>query len=859
MTLPARPASVPSSAEYLRDTKQWSDGPRVDGKKQGLWRFWRQDGSLQEECEHQDDLPHGRAVRYHPDGSRSAEQQCHQGQVIEVMLHLTDKPTDEDNPRLPPAIRKMRVLFEDGWQKRIQFFDAADLPLTVDGRPAPTRPAGLPEDAYLTDDVRTWKTGLFKNERTAKGLHRFWTLEGELVTVAYHSGNRRSADSRLPDVKRNGSLLVHATELGDTEAVEALLALGFGHEPGAALDAALAGQPELAKRLLALPPGEPFHPRGEHTRPGALPAEAVWVPTRQQWVVGTVDAEQGPVGTWTVWWITGEAEDGTLKGGLEVVEFQGGRTRHKREYRPPGEHGELKEETWFDEAGRQVRRRSFDRPEGFTELESLPSGESIKRQGKLPDRIWSEEHWDAEDELVSVRYFDDEGRLRTELVSSEGHGRVFDEHGTVVAEGAVEGERLTGTWKLHGGDAEARELDVGGLSLEASVELGTLLPLISRMQEEPVPAFLEQAMDLEWADLKSHFNLDPEQVPGLLRVIALDTRAAVEHGLRALGDDLYHQGTLSELAGPVLPFLCAITSHMKDEETLEQLLTFLSDVGTRGYNLDAANTLKKAFRQRKGALEPGHGLFFHALVEHAEAWVRLSRHANPSVCEPATVLLGLTDDARAASALCVLLEGRAGTPSQQALAARMLSLHPAKDASRAALERALGSEDGKLRSEAAKSWLRLHLPHTDRAVAVLLEQVRAGKAEAAVILTLLPAGERARHQGVLIQALLQADLSTVYGVARAALSVTREKGADAEPSAARREVLEALLANKRFWRLDVNAAEVLREVGLPTTRAGLEALLRGAPVDEVGARDGFLSAASGIDGPSVESFREEDA
>ncbi|MCY1018144.1 hypothetical protein [Pyxidicoccus sp. MSG2] len=748
-------------------------------------------------------------------------------------------------------------------------FDAAGQSLTPRGEPAPARPAGLPEDAWLTDDARAWGTGLFKSGGLPEGLHRRWTLEGELVAVTYHAGNRRSTGSRSPDFRREGDVLVHASEQGDTEAVEALLALGFGHEPGAALEAALASQPELAKRIVSMPPGEPFQPPAAPPRPAFLPAEAVWLPSREQWVAGTVDAEQGPVGTWKGWRFSGVAPDGRPRGILEVGEFQDGRPRHERQYRTLDEHDGVLDESWLDETGRRVRRRAFDAQGGFREVESLVSGESIERWGSLPDRIGREERRDAQHALVRVQYFDEEGRPRTELLPGEGRGRTFDAQGTVVGEGPVQDGQLSGTWMLHAGDAEARELHVGGLGLGASAALGTLLPLIFQLQREPVPAFLEKAMDVEWGSFASFFDLEAETVPNLLRLMTLDNPAAIEHAFGSLSDNLFHHGSISELAGPVLPFICAITSHLRDEAALEQLLTFLSRVGTRDYNLDAANALKKAFRQRKGpgptratqaleeaGLEPGHGLFHLALVEHVEAWVRLSRYANPAVSEPATVLLGLADDARAAGALCELLEGRAGSPDPRMLAARMLSLHPATEASRAALERALGSEDERLRSEAARSWLRLHLPKNDRAVAVLLERAQAKDMGAVVVLTLLPAEERARHHGTLIQALRQADLTAVYGVTRAALAATRR----AESSEARREVLQALLDNKRFWRLGVNADELLRGAGLPTTRAGLEALLRGEA--DVGAENGngFLSAASGIDGPSVESFRrEEDA
>ncbi|MCP3143805.1 HEAT repeat domain-containing protein [Pyxidicoccus xibeiensis] len=870
MSAPARPSSVPPTAEYLPETNQWGDGPRFEGKRHGRWRFWRKDGSLQEESDYQQDVEQGRSVRYHPDGSRSVEQRVEGGRAVELTLYLTDKPTDEPQPALPPAIRKVHVLFEDGWQKFIQFLGEADQPLTAAGAPAPARPAGVPEGTYLTDAADAWKTGLFDNRGYFKGLHRFWTLSGELMVVRYHSEKRGTVGSRSPYVKPNGNPLVHAAAEGDTPALEELLALGFGHEPGAALHAGLEGLPELAKRLVTLPAGLPFRPLEEKARPKALPSEAVWVPGMERWIVGRVDPEHGPVGTWKVWKLYRVDESGELRGRVQEVEFQGGLRRYQCESVLPEQLGRKEEEDWFDETGRCVRSRAYDQPEGFSELVRLPSGESIRRWAKLPDLPLREERLDAREERVSVRSFDGEGRLRTEVLSAEGRGRVFDVHGAVVAEGSVEGEQLTGRWTLHLAGAERQELDVDGLALSATADVGTLLPLILQMQRSPVPPFLRQALDMEWGGLESYFNLDSKQVPSLLRIIALDHPAAVEHGLDALRENLYHQGTVSELAGPVLPWLCAITATFENEAALERMLPFLVDVGTRGYKLDAANRLKKAFRQRKGdqpsqateALEkagraPVYGPFLLALVDSVEAWVRLSGHANPEVSKAATWLLGLTDHPRAASALCMLLEGPASSALHQT-AARVLSLHPATDATRAALERTLGSEDAHVRGEAAMSWLRLHLPDRDRAVAVLLEQVQAQSTEAVVVLTLLPATERMRYLGSLLQVLSRADLSSVYGVARAALATAFPKGVGEALSEPQREVLQTLVGNTAFWRLDVNAAEVLSEVGLPTRLTQVEALLRGVRDGGEGNGSGYHSAASGLDGPSVASFREEE-
>lgn len=873
MSIPARPATVPPGAEYLTETNQWGEGPRVDGKRHGRWRFWRKAGALQEESDYQQDVEHGRSVRYHPDGSISAEQRVEQGRAVELMLHLTDKPTDELNPQLPTVIRRVHIRYEDGWQSFIQFLGEAGQPLTLAGEPAPARPAGIPEGTYLTDEADAWKTGLFNGQGGFKGLHRYWTLRGELVLVRYHSETRMTVGSRSPGCQPNGNPLLHAAAEGDTAAVEALLSLGFGHEPGAALHAALEGPPELAKRLLTLPPGEPFHPLDEDTRPARpkkLPPDAVWVPARQQWVAGRMDPEQGPVGTWKLWKRIKEDANGELRGRLQVVEFQGGRSRWQCEYQGPDERASKEEEAWFDETGRRVRRRLYDQPEGFSEAESLPSGESIVRWGKLPERIWREERSDARDELVSVRCFDDEGRLRTELLPAEGRGRVFDEQGTVVAEGGTDGKQLSGRWTLHPAGADARQLDVDGFALVATADVGTLLPLIHQLQASPVPPFLKKAMDVKWEDFDSYFGLDPKQVSLLLRIIALDHPVAVQHGLGALSENLFHQGTVSELAGPVLPFLCAIAANLENEAALGQLLPFLEEVGTRDHSLNAANRLKKAFRQRKGnqpaqaaealekaGLAPAHGHFLLALADTVEAWVRLAGHANPTVSLAATYLLGPTDDARAAGALCTRLEGPASSALHQ-VAARMLSLHPATDAIRAALERALGSEDAFVRGEAAMSWLRLHLPERDRAVVELVEQVKAGHTEPAVVLTLLPSRERVRHLGSLLQALSEADPGSVFGVARAALAVAFAEGVDGELSSAQREVLQTLVGNESFWGLNVNAAEVLGERGLPTRRTGVEALLRGAAADEGGGDGGILTAASGLGGPSVDSFREEE-
>ena len=176
--LPRRPSNIPASAEWVEEWKQWGEGPREGGKRNGMWKCWRPDGSLQEETWFQDDVPHGSVTRFHPDGSLAQKSTFEHGRPREARLFLTDKETDEPHDKHPAPIRELHVMFDEkGRQTSIARFDAKGRLRKADGRPAPPRPANVPPEAYFVPGGDVFKIGSFATP--AEGLTIEWDFSGK--------------------------------------------------------------------------------------------------------------------------------------------------------------------------------------------------------------------------------------------------------------------------------------------------------------------------------------------------------------------------------------------------------------------------------------------------------------------------------------------------------------------------------------------------------------------------------------------------------------------------------------------------------------------------------------------------------
>jgi hypothetical protein len=920
---PARPKkNVPAEAVWFPEWKQWGHGPRDEhGKRTGAWTFWRGNGSLQEESMHVDDIVHGEVTRYHPDGSLAARQRHERGVLVDNHAFLIDGKTDEQSYELPKTIRSCRFLMDatGQWQTSVAFFDAEGNRLTYTGEPVPPWPSDVPADAYLNDDASAFCSGLFANGEFL-GVQRTWDLTGEPRSIAYIDEKHVGVISRDPRMKWQGHPLVAAAAGASTAAVEELLAgndgFGLGHEPGAALIAQLEGQPELARRIRALPLGEPFAepPAPQHARPPQLPEAASYVPGLDRWALaegGEDDELPTEIHTWQV-----DDDDGEVLE-LEISSFEGGRLRHRHTHRGADETAPLAEEEWFNEGGEPVRKRSYDDDDDtYRERETLPSGEKLVRQGSQ-DKTFEEKRYSAGGLLLRVVAYDEEGRVRMDVDVAAQQGRAFDAAGAVTASGPVAGDHRSpaeaaeddeydeydeyddggeegarpgeaiGEWTL----ASGARVSVDGFSLGAAELVADLIPLLARLDGELPPA-LAAARDLKWAKLRGFFPLDPALIPKLLSLIALDEPAAVSYGIVSLADAIYHQETVCQLSGPVLRLMIELAAQAGNPESISLHVELLATVLTRDYDLDAAHQLKKAYRGRKGDsirdlsrafrtrhVEESFGEIWHALQGLREAIKRWLTSENLITARRSVYLLALLDGDDVTAQLSALVQaavhqGSDGVGVSEAAtamaetAAFAMSLFPRQELPLDALRAAVAEKTTELASEAAKTLIRVGA-EDEHAIEVTMMALRNGDTDAGTVLTLLP--DATSHLGAIVAALRDAETRDVHGSARAALAlalrdehgaedddetgeVAREDDERDELPKALRDVLEALVDNDNFWSLGGNAGEVLSDFGLPSGKAAVVALLNGEAEED--DDDGIISAASGLYGRTVASWRD---
>lgn len=913
---PARPArNVPATAEWIPEWKQWGEGARQEGKRTGAWTFWRGDGSLQEEAIFVEGQLHGDAVRYHPDGSVAAKQRWARGALADNHLFFTDEKTDEFTMELDARIRSCRALYDERdseWVTSIQFFDGEGQRLTLAGEPAPPRPEGVPEHAYLSDEAEVFRVGKFRDGKHL-GIHREWTLEGEPRSILYTNGDHYGRVNRFPDEGKDRSHpLVAATAAGDAAAVEDLFALGLGHEPGLAIQAALAGQLELARRIAGLPPGTAFASGKCPQRPEGLPDDALYAPGLDRWVHGSVDAERGPSAEIRAW----KTYDDEIYN-VEISSFEDGVLRLRRTHDGASEADALQEEEIFDERGQLVKKRhNEDYGTAFSEEETLPSGERVTRRGD-GDRVLSERLLSAEGSPLRDLGFDERGRRRAEFDFAAMRGQIFDEEGELAGSGAIDEDGYAdGAWTL----ASGAKVATGGLELQAGASTAKLLPLLARLAKEPVPALLKPAAQVPWTRLEGFFPMNEAAIPMFLRMIALDEPVAADFALDSMADAIYHQETITELSGPVMRFLVELVGHVQNPAVQLRLVDLLVDVLYRGRNLDAAHRIKKAYGARKGSSakelaralrkanqEAAFGEIVHAVQSLRATLERLISGEDKKLALFAVLLIGFVEGKEAAATLGALLERphergpkaepvavtsaetvddgededgddeRVTAATLAEAAAYVLSLYPRAELPLPELRGAVAIGAPSLRREAALTLVRTGA-EDDAAIEVVLQALRDGDQDAGVVMTLLP--DATRHLSALVELVREASMVDVYGLARAALTLawgegsegdeafdddddddgaedSDDDGAEDAPELPQplRDVLEALVANDGFWRLNSNAGEVLEDFGLPGSRAVLSALLRGEnPEVEEGSQT--LSSASGLDGSSVDSWRD---
>ncbi len=200
--VPERPAGVPDQATWIAESEHWELGETgPDGRKNGELRLWRADGSLYLRGRTAEGVQDGPFSLYHPNGQIAREGTYAGGEIDGLLTaYASDAPTPEGlrSCCVPANAWRMEARYERGRLLGEAFFDREAHALLSDGTPRPERPADLPADAEFLEWERRWAVGVGDGETGARGLWRYFTIDGRLDEEAEYRAGKKML-SRLFD------------------------------------------------------------------------------------------------------------------------------------------------------------------------------------------------------------------------------------------------------------------------------------------------------------------------------------------------------------------------------------------------------------------------------------------------------------------------------------------------------------------------------------------------------------------------------------------------------------------------------------------------------------------------------------
>ena len=200
-----RPNDVPESAVWSDSDNEWVCATLdTKGRKQGLVRYFRPDGTLCCETEHVDGTPHGAFTRYHETGEVSRKGTLERGALVglDTAYPATKGLTTE--LCFPQRAAKNVHRYEQNWERgvlvRRLFLDKKGRPIYPDGVPYPPRPKGVPEAALPEND--TWQVGAVDGKGVKLGTWITFDKAGALLYEDDYEGGsvvRRTRPAKLKD------------------------------------------------------------------------------------------------------------------------------------------------------------------------------------------------------------------------------------------------------------------------------------------------------------------------------------------------------------------------------------------------------------------------------------------------------------------------------------------------------------------------------------------------------------------------------------------------------------------------------------------------------------------------------------
>jgi antitoxin component YwqK of YwqJK toxin-antitoxin module len=197
---PNRPPGVPLEADWISDEEEWELATRdAEGRRQGVVRRWRINGTKKSEYDFNDDRIHGPFRRWHDSGEPAREGVANSGKVEGWDRWYRSSETTSESPfrrEIHPAVRRADYLYEEGVAVRSRYFLNDGAECEISGEPFPARPPGA-----APDDDLTWSPGLgawYSELSDGTGIERNWSREGKLLK-----------SSECLDGKRHGKTVLY--------------------------------------------------------------------------------------------------------------------------------------------------------------------------------------------------------------------------------------------------------------------------------------------------------------------------------------------------------------------------------------------------------------------------------------------------------------------------------------------------------------------------------------------------------------------------------------------------------------------------------------------------------------------------
>jgi hypothetical protein len=181
---PVRPAPIPAEAIWNDRSGEWELAALDhEGRREGLVRSWRSDGTLATEYHHRAGERDGAFTRYHPDGSVAREGVFVDGQPHgTVVAHGHAGPTPEplQSCCVPEGAWQLQHDYDQGHLSEVRWYDRAGVHILPSGKPHPRRPDGVPRQARYEEARDQWVLARYSDTGSPDGVWERWARDGVL-------------------------------------------------------------------------------------------------------------------------------------------------------------------------------------------------------------------------------------------------------------------------------------------------------------------------------------------------------------------------------------------------------------------------------------------------------------------------------------------------------------------------------------------------------------------------------------------------------------------------------------------------------------------------------------------------------